>query len=361
MTNLAISPPAERDSGRERRWVIIGLLSLGMIIAYVSRTNLSVVLAIPNFIKSFNLSDTDRGMLNSAFFWAYAVLQIPAGWVVDRYGVKFPYAFSFVFWCMASAGTAFAHSVTQLVTLRVLLGVAESIVAPASLRWIRCHFIETERGLAVGLYMTGTKIGPAIAVPLAAWVTMLYGWRPMFLLLGLGGGVWLIPWLLLVRNDDPQIASQVTKQAGKSPVPFGRIMAEPGDLGHNHRDVLLHVLRLFLHDVDASLLCRAAPSVAFQDGLLYILQFWWNGNHGCAGRVGCRPDDCPRRQPGYGEEVVHHRRLCHCLHRVDRRAILFRHPGPDFRRGLAFGLGPCHCQLLGAHPNPGPGHGHRAH
>jgi len=222
MTNLTISPETERH-----RWVIVGLLSLGMIIAYVSRANLSVVLAIPNFIKLFHLSDTDRGMLNSAFFWAYALLQIPAGWVVDRYGVKFPYALSFVFWCMASAAAAFAHSVAQLVALRVLLGVAESIVAPASLRWIRYHFIETERGLAVGLYMTGTKIGPAIAVPLAAWVTMLYGWRPMFLVLGLGGAVWLIPWLLLVRNDDPQIASQATKEAGKEPVPFGRVMASP--------------------------------------------------------------------------------------------------------------------------------------
>jgi MFS family permease len=187
MTDHAVSSSQDPGYAGKRRWVIVGLLSLGMIIAYVSRTNLSVVLAIPTFIKSFNLSDTDRGMLNSAFFWAYAVLQIPAGWVVDRYGVKFPYAFSFVFWCMASACMAFAHSVTQLATLRVLLGAAESIVAPASFRWIRYHFIETERGLAVGIFMTGTKIGPAIAVPLAAWATMLYGWRPMFLLLGLGG------------------------------------------------------------------------------------------------------------------------------------------------------------------------------
>ena len=227
MMDLANPRALDLGFGGQRRWVIAGLLSLGMIIAYVSRTNLSVVLAIPSFIKSFNLSDTDRGMLNSAFFWAYAALQIPAGWVVDRYGVKFPYAFSFVFWCMASAGTAFARSVTQLVTLRVLLGVAESIVAPASIRWIRCHFIETERGLAVGLYMTGTKIGPAIAVPLAAWLTMLYGWRPMFLLLGLGGALWLIPWLLLVGNDDPQIARQVTLEAAKAPVSFGRIMLSP--------------------------------------------------------------------------------------------------------------------------------------
>src|SRR5258708_27213190 len=105
-----------------------------MIIAYVSRSNLPVALALPDFIQSFHLSDTDRGTLNSAFFWAYAALQIPAGWVVDRYGVKFPYAFSFLFWCAASASAALAHSVGQLVALRVLLGAAQSVVTPASRR-----------------------------------------------------------------------------------------------------------------------------------------------------------------------------------------------------------------------------------
>jgi len=227
MANLAEPLVVESGCEGKQRWAIVGLLSLGMIIAYISRTNLSVVLAIPSFIKSFGLSDTDRGMLNSAFFWAYAALQLPAGWVVDRYGVKFPYALSFAFWCMASAGTAFARSVTQLVTLRVLLGTAESIVAPASIRWIRCQFVEERRGLAVGLYMTGTKIGPAIAVPLAAWLTVLYGWRPMFLLLGLGGAVWLIPWLLLVRTDVPSSASQARKDAATPPVRFARVLMSP--------------------------------------------------------------------------------------------------------------------------------------
>jgi ACS family D-galactonate transporter-like MFS transporter len=205
------------------RWTIIGLLSLGMVIAYASRSNISVALAVPDFIKLFQLSDTDRGMLNSAFFWAYAALQIPAGWVVDRYGVRLPYAVSFLFWCIASAATAFARSVPQLLTLRVLLGAGEAIVAPASYRWIRFNFEEKRRGLAVGLYMTGTKIGPAIGAPLAAWLIMLYDWRLMFLLIGLGGLVWLIPWMMLVKDDDRQL----TKQAGAAPVPFGRIMASP--------------------------------------------------------------------------------------------------------------------------------------
>lgn len=209
-----------------RRWTIIALLNAGMIIAYVSRSNLPVALTLPDFIKSFHLSDVDRGTLNSAFFWAYAALQIPAGWFVDRYGVKWPYALSFLFWCMASAGTVFTRSIAQLTALRVILGVGESVVAPASYKWIRFNFAEKERGLAVGLYMAGTKIGPAIGPPLAAWLILRYDWRMMFLVLGLGGLVWLVPWVALVENDArPPAKGAVHRPV--SPIRFSRLMASP--------------------------------------------------------------------------------------------------------------------------------------
>ena len=227
MTDTTSPLKAVRSADATARWTIIGLLSFGMVIAYASRSNLSVALAMPDFIKSFQLSDTDRGTLNSAFFWAYAALQIPAGWLVDRYGVKLPYAFSFLFWCIASAATAFTRSVPQLITLRILLGIGESVVAPASYRWIRFNFEEKQRGLAVGLYMTGTKIGPAIGAPLAVWLIALYDWRAMFLIIGLSGLVWLLPWMVLVKDDDRQLAKAAAKKAGAAPIPFGRIMASP--------------------------------------------------------------------------------------------------------------------------------------
>jgi MFS family permease len=224
MTNQSHSSVPDPSFTGKQRWIIVGLLSLGMILAYVSRGNISVVLAMPNFIKSFHLSDTGRGIVSSAFFWAYAALQIPAGWVVDRYGVKLPYAISFVFWCLASACTSFARSVTQLVTLRVLLGTSESLVAPASIRWLKCNFREVERGLAAGLYLTGTKIGPAIMAPLTVWLTVRYSWRAMFLLIGFGGMIWLIPWLLLVEDDSPPVTREAKKTAS---LPFTRILTSP--------------------------------------------------------------------------------------------------------------------------------------
>src|SRR6266516_4851485 len=115
-------------SSPARRWTIIGLLSLGVIIAYVDRTNFSVALAAKDFRALFHLTDADRGTLNSAFFWSYAFLQIPAGWLVDRYGVKFPFALGFLSWSLVSAATSLAGSVSQLFGLRFLLGVSESMV-----------------------------------------------------------------------------------------------------------------------------------------------------------------------------------------------------------------------------------------
>jgi len=83
-----------------RRWSVVGLLFLGMIISYVDRSNISAALTLPEFRKLFQLNPQDVGALQSAFFWSYAFLQVPAGYVVDRYGVKFPYAIAFIFWTM---------------------------------------------------------------------------------------------------------------------------------------------------------------------------------------------------------------------------------------------------------------------
>lgn len=216
--------PADRG-----RWVILGLLALGAIIAFVSRTNISAALALPAFIKSFHLTDVDRGALNSAFFWSYAALQIPTGWLVDRFGVKYPYAISFTIWCIASALTGMTHTLLALTTLRVVTGAGEAIVTPASYRWMRDNFSENQSGLAVGVYMLGTKIGPAIGAPLAVWLIERYNWHLMFLIVGFAGLLWLVPWLLLAKNDDAGEKPTGTR-AGRKPavtLPLRNILESP--------------------------------------------------------------------------------------------------------------------------------------
>lgn len=216
------------ETGGSQRWIIVGLLSLGAVIAYCSRTNISAALAYKPFIEHFHLSDIERGLLNSAFFWSYMILQIPTGWLVDRYGVKIPYAISFIVWCLSSALTGLTRSVSELATLRVLTGAGEAIVTPASFRWMRQHFSEQQSGLAVGIYMLGTKFGPAIGTPLAAWLIALYDWHLMFVIIGLAGLLWLIPWLLMVENDRPKAAQQdPAKHRTAVTLPFGNIMTSP--------------------------------------------------------------------------------------------------------------------------------------
>lgn len=197
-----------------------------MVIAYIDRTSLSVAIALPEFRNFFLLSDSQRGLMNSAFFWSYALLQIPAGWLVDRLGVKYPYAFSFLFWSLTAAATGFARSLTQLFALRLLLGAGEAVVAPASLRWIRMNIDERQRGLAMGIYMAGTKIGPAIGAPIAAFLIAAYGWQTMFFLTGLVSMVWLIPWLLLVPGDKAKPAAS-RSAASRSDAPFWHVMKTP--------------------------------------------------------------------------------------------------------------------------------------
>ena len=193
MTSVVV--PARRNA----RWLVVVLLTLGVVIAYTDRINLSA--ALPAIRMSFPLSAAASGILLSAFFWAYTLLQTPAGWVVDRFGLKWPYAVALFVWSAVSAATALVSSLHGLIAIRIVLGMGEAIVSPASIRYIRENFAEHERGLPIGVYFAGTKYGPAIGAPIATYLVLSYGWRWMFVLNGAIGFLWLIPWLLLARDD----------------------------------------------------------------------------------------------------------------------------------------------------------------
>jgi ACS family D-galactonate transporter-like MFS transporter len=209
------------------RWSVVILLGIGMIIAYIDRANLSVALADPHFKALFRLSDNDRGLLNSAFFWTYAFLQIPAGFLVDRFGVKYPYALAFVLWSVTSAATGFISTFAGLCALRLLLGVGEAVVTPASMRWIRFNVGEKQRGLAVGILFAGAKFGPAVGSYLAAILIHQYGWQPMFMVLGLGCLLWLIPWMLLVKDNDREIEAELVRSSTQKALPFAELWKTP--------------------------------------------------------------------------------------------------------------------------------------
>jgi len=217
----------ETGSVAWKRWSILVLLGLGAILAFASRTNLPQAQLDKTFVTQFHLTKTDLGVLNSVFFWSYMVLQIPMGWIVDRYGYKIPYAISFVFWCLGSAATGLVTNIGGLAGTRLAVGAGEAVMMPASYRWIRNNFAETQSGLAVGIFMIGTKVGPAIGPLIAGFLMVAYGWHSMFLIIGLGGLVWLIPWMLLVNNDKPQVSPQAPGKRYKSAIPMSAILASP--------------------------------------------------------------------------------------------------------------------------------------
>lgn len=182
------------------RWTILTLLMVGALIGFVDRVSMSSALAVASFKTHFGLTDVGRGWVNSAFFWSYAVMQVPMGWMVDRYGVKWSYAVCFFTWCLASAIIGLVSVLWALILMRLVIGVAEAVVVPATYRWIRDNFDPDRSGAALGLYALGTKFGPAIGAPAAAWLIVMFDWRAMFIITGLVGVIWLIPWLLLARD-----------------------------------------------------------------------------------------------------------------------------------------------------------------
>ena len=207
-----------------KRWWVVLWLSVGMVIAYIDRVNLTS--AMPEIGKMLALDEEQRGMALSAFFWTYTIGQIPAGMLVDRYGVRMLYTIGIVLWSIASAATVLITGLWGLIATRLVVGLGESVVTSSSLRYIRAHFVENERGFAVGVYMTGTKIGPAVGLPLAGWLVATQGWEVMFLLMGVGSLLWLGPWLAWVRGDDPAAQPAVPGTvAGNESVSLGRALS----------------------------------------------------------------------------------------------------------------------------------------
>jgi MFS family permease len=172
---------------------VLFLLSMAALINYIDRSNLSIA---ADLIKGeLALSDLQLGALLSAFFWTYGCMQIPAGWLVDRFDVKWVFACGFFVWSVATAATGILHGFVALIVVRVILGIGESIAFPSYSKILGTHFHESRRGGANAAVIAGLALGPAIGMLVGGTVVGRFGWRPFFLTLGLGSLLWLIPWL----------------------------------------------------------------------------------------------------------------------------------------------------------------------
>lgn len=188
-----ISPGAEISNSR--RWSIVGLLFAASLINYVDRGTISV--ALPFIAHELHFGPEVKGILLSAFFWSYALMQVPVGWAVDHLNLKQLYIVMFLIWCASQGLTGLATGLGMLIAFRLLLGIGESIYFPGGIRIVSRLFAPKERGLPTGLFNCGIKAGLAVGAPLTALLISRYGWRHMFLMVGGVGLLWLIPWLLI--------------------------------------------------------------------------------------------------------------------------------------------------------------------
>lgn len=165
------------------RWKIFLLLLLLVTINYVDRGSISV--ALPLIKEEFGLSPEATGILLSAFFWTYALMQIPGGWLIDRIQPRKVVTGSCVGWGLATGLTAGATGFGSLVTLRALLGVAEAPVMPAGGKLNALWMPWRERGRGAVILDAGAPLGAAVGGVSIAWlIAATGGWRPAFVVAG---------------------------------------------------------------------------------------------------------------------------------------------------------------------------------
>jgi len=167
-----------------------------MLISYAHRSALSVAVAAKSssMTADLQLSEASVGVLLSGFFWVYSFMQVPSGWLVDRFGVKRAYSLGFAFWSLTSACTGFVNSFATLIGLRVALGAGQAISFPASSRAVANWFQERERGTVTAIYLTGVRLGTALSSIVGAYFLARYSWKLFFIVIGLIPMIWLLPW-----------------------------------------------------------------------------------------------------------------------------------------------------------------------
>ena len=180
-------------ASQARRWGIVGLLFAASFINYLDRATLSV--ALPEISRELGLAPATKGVLLSAFFWSYALMQVPIGRLADRSNLRWLYAGTFALWSLACGLTGLAGSLAVLILLRVLMGIGESVYLPGGTKIVTLLFSPRDRGLPSGLFDSGTRAGLALGAPLIAWLIVGHGWRNMFFLVGFTALLWLAPWI----------------------------------------------------------------------------------------------------------------------------------------------------------------------
>jgi len=189
-----------RPKGRNVRWIIVAVITLLTLTNYLDRGNLSV--AAPQIMHDLHISNTMMGVILSAFVWPYAVMSLPTGWAIDRFGAKVLMAIAAGAWSIIAILTGFARTVQMFIYLRVALGVSESPLFPAGIKATDAWFPDREKAMASSIYLSASLFGLAIAPPISTVLLVAYGWPAMFVVMGAVGLLALLGWVVIYREPD---------------------------------------------------------------------------------------------------------------------------------------------------------------
>jgi MFS transporter, ACS family, D-galactonate transporter len=195
----------------KRRWRVGALMGTGILVNYLDRVSLSV--AAPQLQTAFHLGPQQLGLLFSAFFWSYALCQLPVGMLLDRFGtVRLGRCGGFL-WGVASAASAMAGGYLGLIAARMLLGLAEapsfSVAAKVTGYW----FPRNERAFATALFDAAAKFSNVIGVPLVAFLVVAAGWRWGFAVLAVFNFIYFIAFYWLYRDPGDDVGLSAVEHA----------------------------------------------------------------------------------------------------------------------------------------------------
>jgi ACS family hexuronate transporter-like MFS transporter len=198
---------AEKSSGNavlktvgHFRWVICAVLLFGTTKNYMDRQVIGVLKTTLQHDLGWN--EIDYGNLVFAFQTAYAIGMLVIGRLIDRLGTRLGYAITMAAWSVASMAHGMVSSLTGFLAARFALGLGESGVFPASLKATAEWFPKKERALAAGIFNAGTNIGALVTPLVVPWITVHWGWRWAFFLIGAVGFLWLALWLWIYRTPE---------------------------------------------------------------------------------------------------------------------------------------------------------------
>lgn len=205
------------------RWFIMGLLFILYTVANADRANIGF--ALPYLRKEFAMSNTEAGGIISLFFFAYAVFQVPSGFLVKKFGNRTMFTIGMALTSLCTGMLGMAGSVFSLKALRLGVGIAEAPVAIASSATINNWFPPKEKGTATGIFLAGSKFGPLIVPVLCAWIISAWGWRQIFIFFMIPGLLLAIIWFFLVANK-PVNSKFVNKAENDYIVSGGVVVAD---------------------------------------------------------------------------------------------------------------------------------------